>query len=469
MMQDNTAANDGTVAYESDQTTWYNEATWRFVYQHQHEEVTQLALHAKPDPQVDFHAALQQIDGWQRAQHKLPRWAKREHIVFPVKLSMEQCSSEQTATYKQQVLASLLQILPATDTVPHTLVDLTGGFGVDCTLLAPLFDHVTMVEHNPELAYIVQHNMRVFGLGHVQVQCDDAQRVLDRINDAHQQVTCIMIDPARRDQSGSRTYAIADCTPNVLTMLPSMLNAAPIVMIKLSPMLDWHKAVDDITDGVVQDVHIVAVQRECKELLIVVVRPEIAAYLAQQHMLPTLHIAHILGSNTILDEIAFTDARFQQYAIDSDGTNNAVQYFDTDTVTDTMPIDLTWLEEHQGAAYVYEPHAAMMKAGCFDYLEHRYGVTQLAPNSHLYIATRIIPDFPGKCMSVAGVSSANKKQLRVLVQGLSHANISVRNFPQSVATLRKTLRLADGGDTTLYATSLSDRTHVVLRTQPAER
>ena len=455
------------MVYESEPAAFYNEETWRFVHQYQHEQVTQLALHAKPEPQVNFHAALQQIDGWQRAEHKLPRWVKYDHIVFPIKLSMEQCSSEQTATYKQQVLASLLKVLPAVHTESSRLVDLTGGFGVDCTLLAPLFDKVTMVERNRELAHIVQHNMRVFGLDHVHVECDDAQHVLDRINNAHQQVTCMIIDPARRDQAGSRTYAIADCTPNVLTMLPSMLNAAPIVMIKLSPMLDWHKAVDDITDGVVQDVHIVAVQRECKELLMVVVRPEIAAYLAQRHAQPTLHIAHILGSNTILDEIAFTDARFQQYAIDSDTANSTVQATDTDA--HTRQIDMAWLTAHQGAAYVYEPHAAMMKAGCFDYLERRYGVTQLAPNSHLYIATRIIPDFPGKCMRLAGVSSANKKQLRALVQDLTHANISVRNFPQSVATLRKTLHLADGGNTTLYATSLSDRTHVVLRTQPAER
>lgn len=441
---------------------WFNEATWQFIEQYRHERITDIALRTKPNAQIDQHGALQYIDGWQRAEHKLPLWAATSGIIFPVKLSMEQCSSQQTAHYKQQVIASIIKYLPQDTATQRILVDLTGGFGVDTTMIAPVFDAVTMVERNSELATIAQHNMRVFGLTQVQVRNEDAHSVVQQMRERHQQATCIMIDPARRDTAGARTYAIADCTPNIIEMMPDLLEIAPIVMVKLSPMLDWHKAVADMPVGVVQAVHIVAVDRECKELLLIIMRPECAA---QYDVPPTLHIAHIQHEHTQVDRIVFTSAHYEQYALQE--THQTAQY---SAAKSAQPIAITldWLSEHIPQLYLYEPHAAMMKAGCFDYVQQHYEVQQLAANSHLFVSTTYRKDFPGKVLQVVGVSTSNKKQLRTLTSDLTHANISVRNFPQSVATLRKSLRVLDGGTTTLYATSLSDRTHIVLRAQIVE-
>ena len=230
-----------------------NKATKDFIREHADADVRQLALQGKKNPEVDMTYALEQIAGRQKSKTKLPSWAKVDGIVYPPHISMEQCSSEQTARYKAEVVMSA-----------NRFVDLTGGFGVDFSFIAKKFKHAVYVERQEHLCDITSENFRLLGLDNAEVVNADGIEYLHQIDDAD----LIFIDPARRDDNGGRTYGIADCTPNVLEVMDELMQKTDVLLLKLSPMLDWRKAVKDI--GGASEVHIVSVDNECKELLIMV-------------------------------------------------------------------------------------------------------------------------------------------------------------------------------------------------------
>ena len=235
-----------------------NEATLEFIRIHADEDVRQLAFLGKKHPEVDMAYALDQIAGRQKARVKIPSWVSIDGIVYPPHISMEQCSSEQTARYKASIAGN-----------GDKIVDLTAGFGVDMAFMSAGFKQAVHVEMQPQLCAISSENYKHLGLNHVQVVCSDGVGYLHQMEHAD----LIFIDPARRDQHGARTYGIADCTPNVLEIIDEMLQKANRVMIKLSPMLDWQKTVADV--GNVSQVHIVSVGNECKELLLVVEKADV--------------------------------------------------------------------------------------------------------------------------------------------------------------------------------------------------
>ena len=237
-----------------------NDATIEFVKEHRNDDVRLLALQTRRDGDVDLPWALDQIQGWQTARRKLPTWADIDGIFYPPHLSMEQCSSEQTALYKCGIMDSL----PVA--CHETLIDLTGGFGVDFSFMATRAKHAVYIERLEHLCETARHNFPLLGLNHVTVTHAVAEDVLSGLETIPASAL-LYLDPARRDDNRSRTYAIADCTPNVLEMKDRLLEVAHHVLIKLSPMLDWHKAVSDLGDRVAQ-VHIVSAGNECKELLI---------------------------------------------------------------------------------------------------------------------------------------------------------------------------------------------------------
>ncbi|MBR2235861.1 MAG: SAM-dependent methyltransferase, partial [Prevotella sp.] len=305
-----------------------------------------------------------------------------------------------------------------------TFLDLTGGFGVDTAFLSDLFGTTVYVERQPELCAIAQSNFATLGKA-ITTVCGDATDCLRQ----QQHVALIFLDPARRDNHGDRTYGIADCTPNVLPLLPELLQKADHLLLKLSPMLDWRKAVADVGPQHVEQVHIVAVHGECKELLLLLS--------AQGSQAPSI----ICANDDSREEFTLTADDFP-----------------------TSPTSLISLINPNGHAplFLYEPNAALMKAGLFAQLALRYGIEALAPNSHLFASSHRVDDFPGRSFLLTAVSTMNKQELRSKVLPLKQANITVRNFPLSVAELRKRLKLREGGSNYVFATTLATGDKVLL-------
>ena len=380
-----------------------NEATLEFIRIHADEDVRQLAFLGKKYPEVDMTYALDQIAGRQKAKTKIPSWAAIDGIMYPPHISMEQCSSEPTARYKSKIAGK-----------GNRLVDLTAGFGVDMAFMSAGFQEAVHVEQQAALCAISSANYQRLGLNHIQVVCSDGVEYLHQMEYAD----VIFIDPARRDQHGCRTYGIAECTPNVLEIIDEMLEKADRVMIKLSPMLDWQKAVADI--GRVSEVHIVSVGNECKELLLVVRREE--------------------------------SEKVRVFCVND---NQVFSY----EMSDSHP--LTPSSSHL-PTFLYEPNASIMKAGCFNLLSQRFGISQPDANSHLYLSDHVIPDFPGRGFAIDCITTMNKRELKEALSGITKANIAVRNFPLSVAELRKRLKLKDGGEVYIFATTDAQKGHLLL-------
>ena len=493
-----------------------NQATLDFIRQHQDDDVRQLAFLGSKYPEVDMPFALDQIRGRKMARVKLPRWASIDGIIYPPHISMEQCSSEQTALYKAELAARLLGLSPSSSEngeekgkesenasnlhlseicefagkgavdsefakneatcekqqiltepkenvneikeEPHEgdfseeigFVDLTGGFGVDFSYIASRLGVKSMyVERQAHLCEAAKENFGRLGLKNAIVKNGDGIEVLhsfaskkeaaasDSLGITEDQsqsllktnrgLKLIFIDPARRDDAGNKVVSLKDCTPDVTLLQEEMLSKADYVIIKLSPMLDWHRAVSEL--NCVQEVHIISVNNECKELLLVL-------------------SARNMGNLRIY---CVNDA--QSFVCD-----------ELDMESSSVKIAPSTLEEMQ---YLYEPNASLMKAGCFGVLSERYDARMLSKNSHLFVSREPIAVFPGRSFRIIAVSSFNKKELKRHLSGITKANIATRNFPLSVAELRKRLKLKDGGETYIFATTLSDESHVLVITEKA--
>lgn len=393
--------------------------TAEFIREYRERDIRQLALQANRFPDVDMPYALDQIQGWQIARRKLPKWAACDGVIFPPHLSMEQCSSEPTAQYKLNLA------MEWTERVGHAsrMTDLTGGFGVDFSFTSCAFAAATYVERNEQLCHIVEHNLPLLGLNNATVVCADAVEYLSTVEPQ----TMLFLDPARRDEHGAKTVMLADCTPDVVQLLPKLLEKSRFTMLKLSPMLDWHKAVDDL-QGTVREVHIVSVGGECKELLLVlstVVESELKVYCADLSTAsaPSSLFVYTPGSSAPVANSTFNI---------------------------------------QHSTFLFEPNASIMKAGCFDELAAAYGVSPVSRNSHLFLSDEPVEGFPGRSFVVERVTTMNKGELRKALVGIEKANIATRNFPLTVAELRKRLKIKDGGDVYIFATTTAEGEHLLL-------
>lgn len=493
-----------------------NQATLDFIRQHQDDDVRQLAFLGSKYPEVDMPFALDQIRGRKMARVKLPRWASIDGIIYPPHISMEQCSSEQTALYKAELAARLLGLSPSSSEngeekekesenasnlhlseicefagkgavdsefakneatcekqqilteskenvneikeEPHErdfseetgFVDLTGGLGVDFSYIASRLGVKSMyVERQAHLCEAAKENFGRLGLKNAIVKNGDGIEVLhsfaskkeaaasDFLGITEEQsqsllktnlgLKLIFIDPARRDDAGNKVVSLKDCTPDVTLLQEEMLSKADYVIIKLSPMLDWHRAVSEL--NCVQEVHIISVNNECKELLLV---------LSARNM-GNLRIYCVNDAQSFVCE-------------------------ESDMESSSVKIAPFTLEE---MLYLYEPNASLMKAGCFGVLSERYDARMLSKNSHLFVSREPIAVFPGRSFRIIAISSFNKKELKRHLSGITKANIATRNFPLSVAELRKRLKLKDGGETYIFATTLSDESHVLVITEKA--
>ena len=388
----------------------------KFILDHREDDVRQLALQASRYPDIDMPFALTQIAGWQSIHDKVPTWAACPDIMYPSLLPLEQCSSDATAIYKCGVVAKL--------GLTDSLVDLTGGFGIDCWFMSHAFQHTTYIERQVELVKIAEHNFNVLD-DNCQLSIVNCQS--EEWLNTHSPVSWLYIDPARRDNHGGKTIAISDCDPNVCELEENLVKKADKVMVKLSPMLDLSQACNQLKH--IQEIHIVSVDNECKELLLILS----ADCNTDAETLP-IHCVNIRKD----EKQEFTFSKQEEKLSPCQMAQNIAQY-------------------------LYEPNASILKAGAYRCLTQRFGIQKLHTNSHLYTSNQAIADFPGRMFEVEGFCGFGKKELKALLANVQQANLTIRNFPASVADLRKRLHLQEGGDTYLFATTLNPQQKILIQ------
>lgn len=385
-----------------------NEETKRFIIEHEIDDIYLLSLQSERYKNIDFELAIRQINGRQKIRNKVPRFFQTVDILYPAQLSLEQSSSEITALYK----ASLCE--------GNSLVDLTGGFGVDCCFMAAHFKQVTYVERQTELCRLAGHNFKVLNENYIEVVNTETEKYLSEMKP----VDWIFIDPARRSTSGKKVVLLSDCEPDVSALSAQLLNKANQVMIKLSPMMDISVAIRDLPTT--SEIHIVAIDNECKEILLILNRDT-----EKQLLIKTINF--------------------------SNNKNNQLFEFELNDETNANSVFTSEIQK-----YLYEPNSAVMKSGAFKLIGDRFSLYKLHINTHLYTSNELSVDFPGRIFEVVNVYNNTKKELKELAAKAPKANISTRNYPLNVDELRKKLKIKDGGDTYLFACTQANEQKVIM-------
>lgn len=393
-----------------------------FIAAHLEDAPAQLALllgkkqQRKPGlPSLRPAVVLRQVQGFQVIRRKVPSWSTVGGLCYPEHLSLEQCSSERTARYKAGLVAHARRV-----------ADLTGGLGVDLAFLAAGAEMGLYVERQAELAAIVQHNYRQLGLSRMVVRTGESDKALPFLKALGLDV--IYLDPARRSKGGGKVVALSDCEPDVPRLLPALLEVAPTVLLKLSPMLDVTQVLGALPPT--REVHVVSVDNECKELLF------------------------MLKKGAPAEDVVLTCVNLKSTGADEILSVPRCTALACEPAFQAAPM-----------TYLYEPNAALLKAGLFNYLTSVFTVSKLHPHSHLYTSDRWLADFPGRGFEVLGWSPYQPKKVKETWPDLTRANLSCRHFPEGVDTVRKRLKLADGGIDYLFATTLLNNTKVVIRSR----
>lgn len=392
-----------------------NQATKLFIEQHILDNVHELALKSAPQ-KVNLSLAVQLIGARQALKKKVPLWANNPQLLFPKHLSLEQASSQSTAEYKAQWIQQNIQ-------TTQTLIDLTGGLGIDCYFMGQHFQTVHYCEQQEELCTLAQHNYAALNQLQITIHCGQSNALIDLLP----QADVLFIDPARRDQTGKKTVTFEDCTPNVVAWKEDLLNKAKTVIIKASPMLDITLAIQQLQT--VKEVHIISVAGECKELLFILQKDTIKDC--------TLHCINILKDKTqILPSFTLQQEK-----------------------------ELLGKYSKECKHYLYEPNASILKAGAYKIIETHWDVEALHVSSHLYTSDTYFEDFPGRIFEVKKHFPFQKKEIKKQLQYIEKCNITTRNFPISVANLRQKLKLKEGGEWYLFATTLSSNEKYLILCQ----
>ena len=377
-----------------------NAPTLQYIESHANDDVARLALHPSKNPEVDMPMALQQIAGRQKAKEKLPDWYATDGILYPKKVSMEQCSSSQTAEYKASLVSG------------KSFADLSGGFGVDTIALARKFEKGYYVEPQKELCELFQHNSKTLGINNITI----VQNTMENFIDEMETVDVIYLDPSRRDVHGRRMVSLEDCTPNLLEWKSVLLNKCNTLMVKLSPMIDLHQTLRALPETFA--VHVIAVNGECKEVV------------------------------CLLNEKTVTDV----HIVAIDLRNNDKTLFKTTSQAEcTTPPSIAM----ELGTYLYEPNAAVMKAGIFNSLSQQFQVQKLEKNTNLFTSNELHEDFPGRIFRIEAVHEFHSRKTAKELSKLASASIAVRNFPLSAEELRKVLKIKDGNAGYLFGCTLS--------------
>lgn len=386
-----------------------------YIRANKHEDISKLLLGAKRYPGLNVPFLVEQIASRRQIQGKLPSWAANDSLLFPSKISSEQCSSELTASYKQQLVSA-----------SDVLCDLTGGLGIDSYYFSRKVRSVVYVERFPLYCEVARHNFHMLKADNIQVVSADSRVYIEQLSP----VDVFYLDPARRGEGNKRVFALSDCEPDLAQLLPRLLLKAKRVIVKISPMADIRQTMA-LLPGVLS-VHVLSVKNECKELLFVIGREPVES--------PEIHCVNYKAADSSPQFFSFKMG---------DERDAAANYSST------------------VKKYLYEPNASILKAGAFKSVSLRYAMAKMHPNSHLYTSDVFVENFPGRIFEVEEVMPFSSKLAKTLVQSIPRANIMVRNFPLSVEELRKKSKVKDGGDVYLFATVISANDKVLLRCRKA--
>lgn len=370
-----------------------------FVNAHKDEDTARLLLSAARYPSIDMPAAVQQIEGLRTAREKWPGLLACEEFIYPPRLNREQSSSENTARYKVSVISPF-----TSHPSSFTVADLTGGMGIDTLAFAKVAQHVDYVERDPQLCELLEHNLRALGVYNVTVHCADSMEWLMTAG----RYDLLFVDPARRAASGRKVAAFEDCMPNILEYAEMLRMHCRLLMVKASPMIDIDLGCRQL--GNVNEVHVVGVKGECKEVLFVCGEPQGE---------PRITCGEVSFTRS---EEAATEARYVK----------------------TM------------GRYLYEPDAMLMKGGPFKIIAVRYGIEQLGHNTHLYTSEKRLDGFPGRVFEVLQELKLGRKEVAAVIPD-GKAHVVTRNYPVEAAALQRQLGLREGGDIFVVATSVGDR------------
>jgi 16S rRNA G966 N2-methylase RsmD len=392
---------------------------YRFIREHIKEDVRKLALQTHGMKDMNYPFVIRQISGYQHIVNKIPDWYACPDILFPPTLSLEQCSSQQTACYKRDLMKTIIRKQKQEQTISGA--DLTGGFGVDAYYLSEVFDRFLYVEKQPELCRIASHNFKALNRPGIQVLENESEEFLQQSG----KLDFVYLDPSRRNRDGNKVTALRDCSPDPATLYEDLIKKAGLVLIKLSPMIDLSLALKALPHT--RQIHVVALDNDCKEVLFL---------LDAKYQTAEPEITAVNLKNNAADQVL----KFRR----SDEANASCVY--TAQVGD----------------YLYEPNVSLLKAGAFIMPAQAYGLEKLHKNTHLYTSNKFKSDFPGKIFEVKTISSAKTKDFHKKLPGLQQANLVVRNFPMSVEALRKKLNLKEGGEDFVFACTLADESKVFL-------
>ncbi len=388
-----------------------------FVRQNIDKDVTALALSLGRYSSLDNLKVLRQISGYQTLKKKLPSWFEVDGLLMPESLSLEQCSSEQTARYKYKFLKSVFG-----SSQGLCMVDITGGFGVDFAFMSELFEKAYYVERNSDLCKITGENLKTLGYKNVFTSNCDGYEFLIKYSGTFD---LIFIDPARRDIKGSKVVLLSDCEPDILKLKETLFEKSEYILVKMSPMLDISLALNQLPETT--HVHVVSLGGECKELLFLLRK----GYCENN---PLYNCVNILG----------------------DGSQQILSYFKDEDK------DGVFVFTDEVSEYIYEPNASVMKAGGFAVIAGKYSLKKFHANSHLFTSENYYADFQGRVFEVEQVLPYKTKLIKSFTGKSFKANITVRNFPDSVAVIREKTGIREGGDCYIFATTLSDERKILI-------
>ena len=366
--------------------------------------ISKLALQKNPFPEVNWITILNQIEAKTKAKDKLPNWFSAENIIYPSKISIEQTSSEKTASYKASVVSG------------DSLIDLTGGFGVDDYYFSKKIKNVAHCEINLELSAVVKHNFEQLNVPNITCYAGDS---LDSLNTLNTKWDWIYIDPSRRNDAKGKVFLLKDCLPNVPENLDFYFNNSDAILIKTAPLLDISAGLSELQH--VKTIHIIAVENEVKELLW-----ELHASFFGNTTIKTINLTK--DKTDTFDFILNEDSKFPNFSLPQ--------------------------------KYLYEPNSAIMKSGGFDEVGSFYNLNKLHKHSHLYTSADLI-SFPGRIFQIQNSFPYNKTEMKSFLEN-TQANITTRNFPDSVESIRKKWKIKDGGNLYCFFTTDENNDKIVL-------